>query len=135
MGCPQVLCFELLLVLVVFLELSVLVCPVLAYFLQNVLVCLVLARVLVCVRVLVLVRVHVVCFAQTALVVCFSQIVLVAAFLLGSIHMAALKKYIMLKIMLFIFSLPYLVCHSSVGTEVLLEVFHTRGLEGGHLGR
>lgn len=107
MGCPQVLYFELPLVLVVFRELSVLVCPVLAYFLQNVLVCLEL--VLVCVLV--------VCFAQTALVVCFSQIVLVAAFLLGSIHKAAL------------------VCHSSVDTEVLLGVFHTHGLEGGLLGR
>lgn len=74
-------------------------------------VCLVL--VLVCV----LVHVLVVCFAQPALVVYFSQIVLVAAFLQGSIHMAAL------------------VCHFSVDTEVLLEVFHTRGLEGGHLGR
>lgn len=116
MGCPQVLCFELLLVLVVFLELSVLVCPVLAYFLQNVLVCLVLVHVLVCV----LVRVLVVCFAQTALVVCFSQTVVVAvvvAFLLGSIRMEALA------------------CHSFVDTEVLVEVFHTRGLEGGHLGR
>lgn len=74
-------------------------------------VCLVL--VLVCV----LVHVLVVCFARPALVVYFSQIVLVAAFLQGSIHMAAL------------------VCHSSVDTEVSLEVFHTHGLEGGHLGR
>ena len=134
MGCPQVLCFELLLVLVVFLELSVLVCPVLAYFLQNVLVCLVLVHLLVCV----LVRVLVVCFAQTALVVCFSQTVVVAvvvAFLLGSIRMAALKKYKMLKIMLLFVFLPYLACHSFVDTEVLVEVFHTHGLEGGHLGR
>jgi hypothetical protein len=28
-----------------------------------------------------------------------------------------------------------LVCHFSVDTEVWLEVFHTHGLEGGHLGR